>query len=275
VAAPPWRGAAHLRGALRLPRHLAARPRHPGPEGESLGLDRQDDPIRARRGAAKPPSRAGAGDRSGCGDDAEGCRGARRRADQAHAEIGGPRHASRRDAPRRPHRRGKSRGRLGTTPRSPDDAQWVSLDQFARHGSGTKLRTNYGPRRPNSAHVNDQPWTPATSGSRSTTVENRSGGSRGREFKSRQPDHESPRGHDDRRDHLIVGLNTPAESRSHTKSSAFAGRGNVLHPLLVTPRLSDSAVGRSRHARGRCRLCASRSRQRGHRQRRAAISRAA
>jgi hypothetical protein len=38
------------------------------------------------------------------------------------------------------------------------------------------LRTNYGPCRPNSAHLNGQPWTPAISGSRSTTVEARSGG---------------------------------------------------------------------------------------------------
>jgi hypothetical protein len=37
-----------------------------------------------------------------------------------------------------------------------------------------KLRTNYGPRPPNSAHVNGQLWTPAISGSRSTTVEARS-----------------------------------------------------------------------------------------------------
>jgi hypothetical protein len=41
---------------------------------------------------------------------------------------------------------------------------------------GAKLRTNYGPRRPNSAHINGQPWTPASSGSRSTTVMARSGG---------------------------------------------------------------------------------------------------
>jgi hypothetical protein len=38
------------------------------------------------------------------------------------------------------------------------------------------LRTNYGPCRPNSAHLNGQPWTPAISGSRSTTVKARSGG---------------------------------------------------------------------------------------------------
>ena len=38
------------------------------------------------------------------------------------------------------------------------------------------LRTSYGPRRPNSAHLNGQPWTPAISLSRSTTVEARSGG---------------------------------------------------------------------------------------------------
>ena len=41
---------------------------------------------------------------------------------------------------------------------------------------GAKLRTNYGPRRPNSAHLNGQPWTPASSDSRSTTMEARSGG---------------------------------------------------------------------------------------------------
>jgi hypothetical protein len=39
-----------------------------------------------------------------------------------------------------------------------------------------KLRTNYGPQRPKSAHLNRQPWTPAISGSRSTTVGARSGG---------------------------------------------------------------------------------------------------
>jgi len=43
-------------------------------------------------------------------------------------------------------------------------------------GSGSKLRTSYGPRRPNSAHLNGQLWTSATSGSRSRTVEARSGG---------------------------------------------------------------------------------------------------
>jgi hypothetical protein len=42
--------------------------------------------------------------------------------------------------------------------------------------AGAKLRTNYGPRPPNSARVNGQRWTPAISGSRSTTVEARSGG---------------------------------------------------------------------------------------------------
>jgi hypothetical protein len=45
-----------------------------------------------------------------------------------------------------------------------------------RHGNGAKLRTSYGPRRPNSARLNGQPWTPAISRSRSTTVEARSGG---------------------------------------------------------------------------------------------------
>jgi hypothetical protein len=40
---------------------------------------------------------------------------------------------------------------------------------------GAKLRTSYGPRRPNSAHVNGQRWTPAICGSRSTTVATRSG----------------------------------------------------------------------------------------------------
>jgi hypothetical protein len=35
---------------------------------------------------------------------------------------------------------------------------------------------NYGPRRPNPAHVNGQRWTPAICGSRSTTVVARSGG---------------------------------------------------------------------------------------------------
>jgi hypothetical protein len=38
-----------------------------------------------------------------------------------------------------------------------------------------KLRTSYGPRRPNSAHLDGQPWTQAIKGSRSTTVEARSG----------------------------------------------------------------------------------------------------
>ena len=50
------------------------------------------------------------------------------------------------------------------------------LDAAPAGGSGAKLRTNYGPRRPNSAHLNGQRWTPAISGSRSTTVEARSGG---------------------------------------------------------------------------------------------------
>jgi hypothetical protein len=49
---------------------------------------------------------------------------------------------------------------------------WTTLD---RHEWG-ELRTNYGPRRPNSAHLNGQRWTPAISGSGSTTVEARSGG---------------------------------------------------------------------------------------------------
>jgi hypothetical protein len=39
-----------------------------------------------------------------------------------------------------------------------------------------ELRTNYGPRRSNSAHINGQPWTPAINGSRSTTLAARSGG---------------------------------------------------------------------------------------------------
>src|SRR5512133_525696 len=42
--------------------------------------------------------------------------------------------------------------------------------------SGTKLRTNYGPRQPNSAHLSGQQWIPATSSSRSATEEARSGG---------------------------------------------------------------------------------------------------
>ena len=58
----------------------------------------------------------------------------------------------------------------GTRPeadwQNPDQAMWV----------GAKLRTNYGPPRPNSAHINGQPWTPASSDSRSTTVMARSGG---------------------------------------------------------------------------------------------------
>ncbi len=49
---------------------------------------------------------------------------------------------------------------------NPNQAMWV----------GAKLRTNYGPRRPNSAHLNGQPWTPAGRHSRSTTVKPRSGG---------------------------------------------------------------------------------------------------
>ena len=39
-----------------------------------------------------------------------------------------------------------------------------------------KLRTNYGPPRPNSPHFNGQPWTRAMSGSVSTSVDDRSGG---------------------------------------------------------------------------------------------------
>ena len=39
-----------------------------------------------------------------------------------------------------------------------------------------ELRTNYGPRRSNSAHINGQPWTPAINGSRSTRLAARSGG---------------------------------------------------------------------------------------------------
>ena len=53
---------------------------------------------------------------------------------------------------------------------------------------GAKLRTKYGPRRPNSAHINGQPWTPSD---KWFTLVNGGGpiwGSRGREFKSRQPD---------------------------------------------------------------------------------------
>ncbi len=45
-----------------------------------------------------------------------------------------------------------------------------------RHGNRTRPRTNYGPRRPNSAHLDGQPWTPAISGSGSTSVDVRSGG---------------------------------------------------------------------------------------------------
>jgi hypothetical protein len=39
-----------------------------------------------------------------------------------------------------------------------------------------ELRTKYGPRRPSSAHLNGQPWIPATSSSRPRSVEARSGG---------------------------------------------------------------------------------------------------
>jgi hypothetical protein len=52
-------------------------------------------------------------------------------------------------------------------------ADWQSR---ARHGNGAKLRTNYGPRRPNSAHFNGQPWTPAIGGSGKTSVDVRAGG---------------------------------------------------------------------------------------------------
>ena len=43
-------------------------------------------------------------------------------------------------------------------------------------GSGVKLRTNYGPHPPSSAHLNGQPWTLAGRHSLSTTVKPRSGG---------------------------------------------------------------------------------------------------
>jgi hypothetical protein len=56
------------------------------------------------------------------------------------------------------------------------------------HGSEARLRTNYGPRRPNSAHINGQPRTPASSGSHSDNRICPIWGSRGRESKSRQPD---------------------------------------------------------------------------------------
>jgi hypothetical protein len=66
-------------------------------------------------------------------------------------------------------------------PRMPTSARLFSrqrrrgVGQFARYGSGAKLRTNYGPRRPNSAHLSGQPWTPVRRHSRSTTVKARSG----------------------------------------------------------------------------------------------------
>jgi hypothetical protein len=56
-----------------------------------------------------------------------------------------------------------------------------------RYTSGAKRRTNYGPPRRRSTHLNGQPWPPASM----VTLNNRRGpiwGSRGREFKSRQPD---------------------------------------------------------------------------------------
>jgi hypothetical protein len=56
----------------------------------------------------------------------------------------------------------------------------------ARQGSGAKLRTNYGPRRPNSAHINGQPMD--ISDKWFTLDHGPIWGSRGREFKSRQPD---------------------------------------------------------------------------------------
>ena len=62
---------------------------------------------------------------------------------------------------------------------APADRLSSSLTGLANHERAMEwgeLRTNYGPRRPNSAHINGQPWTPAISGSRSTTVEARSGG---------------------------------------------------------------------------------------------------
>jgi hypothetical protein len=51
-----------------------------------------------------------------------------------------------------------------------------------------KLRTSYGSRLPNSAHINGQSRTAASSGSRSINREGPIWGQRGREFKSRQPD---------------------------------------------------------------------------------------
>ena len=56
------------------------------------------------------------------------------------------------------------------------DTPLTGLAITSAHGVGAKVRTNYGPRRRNSAHLNGQPWSPASSGSRSTTVEARSGG---------------------------------------------------------------------------------------------------
>jgi hypothetical protein len=65
------------------------------------------------------------------------------------------------------------------TPPSERTPPWPRLRNESVRGSNPpytilKLRTNYGPRPPNSAHVNGQLWTPAISGSRSTTVEARS-----------------------------------------------------------------------------------------------------
>jgi hypothetical protein len=66
---------------------------------------------------------------------------------------------------------------------------WLSVRGLTGQARGVrKLRTNYGPRPPNSAHVYAQQWTPTRCHS---TLSDRWGPiweSRGREFKSRQPD---------------------------------------------------------------------------------------
>jgi hypothetical protein len=58
---------------------------------------------------------------------------------------------------------------------SPSASDGLGL-QWCWNTSGAKLRTNYGPPRRNSTHLDGQPWSPASNGSRSTTVEARSGG---------------------------------------------------------------------------------------------------
>jgi hypothetical protein len=110
-----------------------------------------------------------------------------------------------------------------------------------------KLRTNYGPRRPNSAPLNAQPWTPAISDSRSTTVYGRIWGSRGREFKSRQPDQVRTQS-----DAKFV-VRTNYVSRSSSRSTTFLDhvflRKDVAEPsqrLLASTSASTAPAPASR-----------------------------